>query len=118
MIVADKQYQNFKDPENEQQKMIRASMKVFNFLLKEAQDKINQRRRHISSLKILYLRFSSYLYKQLVIRLNKIRDEELVQYKVILLNIQMGLGNHEIKQLVNQSTQVVKMKAIIGQQDA
>ena len=30
----------------------------------------------------------------------------------------MGLGNHELKQLVNQSTQVVKMKAIIGQQDA
>ena len=29
--------------------------------------------------------------------------------------MQLGLANHELRPLVNQSTQVVKMKAILGQ---
>ena len=53
-----------------------------------------------------------------MLRLEKIRYEEMLNYKIILLNMQLGLANHELRPLVNQTTQVVKMKAILGQQDA
>lgn len=78
-----------------------ASLEVYDTLLRQAQDKINQRRRHISSLKILQERISQYLYKQLVLRLDKIKYEEMLNYKIILLNMQLGLANHELRPLVN-----------------
>ena len=101
--VADRQYFMTMQDDKERWKAL-AGLEVFDQLLKEAQEKINQRRRHISSLKILQERISKYLYKQLVLRLNKIRNEELLRYKIILLNMQLGLANHELRPLVNQST--------------
>ena len=84
----------------------RATKKIYAEILKEAQEKINERRVHKSISQALIERINKVLLPYLNEKMVMMRRYELLELKVQLFNIQLGLGNNELRKLAKTSDQV------------
>lgn len=100
------------------QVMFICRIELLNDLLRQAQEKINLRRSHITSSHILLRRIQVDLNRTVKRKLEWIQQVELFQMRLTYLHVNLGLANTELKPLMIQSDQVTRMAAIVKEKSS
>ena len=86
---------------------------IFRELLRQAESKMNERRKRLVDLNYIVKRVNEVLYPQINVKLRVIKDIEFKKYEATETNIKYGLANTELKFLADGYSNLKQMNKII-----